>query len=178
VRTHHSTPQQSCEQKSWILPRCLIIPECRAAEAGMLPHYIMVMSGPRWCKWRAGDSIILYLEFPMEKTSGNFLQSHVSTLARCLVWRLWTQWTKVSSHASFCFQEISSIYSALGSLCMCDSWSFVLVCLTLDIFFYLFTCAYIVWAISPPSCLHPLPPPLLPGRTCSTLISNFVEEIT
>jgi hypothetical protein len=45
---------------------------------------------------------------------------------------------------------------------------------------HLFTCAFIVWAISPPYPLpHPLPPPpSLPGRTCSALISNFVEEKT
>jgi hypothetical protein len=45
---------------------------------------------------------------------------------------------------------------------------------------YLFTCAYMVWAISLP-CPHPLlllPTPSLPGRTCSALFSNFVEENT
>jgi hypothetical protein len=50
----------------------------------------------------------------------------------------------------------------------------------LDFFFtiHLFTCAYIVWVISP-SSLHPLPlpPPLsLSGRTCSALFSSSVEE--
>jgi hypothetical protein len=52
-----------------------------------------------------------------------------------------------------------------------------------DLFFliiYLFTCAYIVWVISPPFSLpYPLPPsPSFSGRTCSALISNFVEEKT
>jgi hypothetical protein len=48
-------------------------------------------------------------------------------------------------------------------------------------YYYLFTCAYIVWVISP---LCPLPPtfypraPSFPGRTCSALISNFAEEKT
>jgi hypothetical protein len=45
-------------------------------------------------------------------------------------------------------------------------------------FIHLFPCAYIVWAISP---LYPpsIPQsPSLPGRTCSALISNFVEEKT
>jgi hypothetical protein len=47
-------------------------------------------------------------------------------------------------------------------------------------FIHLFTCAYIVWVISPPIlCPLPLPPhSSLPGRTCSALISNFVEEKT
>jgi hypothetical protein len=46
-------------------------------------------------------------------------------------------------------------------------------------FIHLFTCAYIVWAISPH---YPTPPPsphhpsLLPDRNCSAFISNFVEE--
>jgi hypothetical protein len=46
-------------------------------------------------------------------------------------------------------------------------------------FIHLFICAYIVWAISSP-CPLPLPPytPSLPGRTCSALFSNFVEEKT
>jgi hypothetical protein len=46
---------------------------------------------------------------------------------------------------------------------------------------HLFTCAYIVWAISPPYILTSPslpPPPSLPGRTCSALLSNFVEEKT
>jgi hypothetical protein len=46
-------------------------------------------------------------------------------------------------------------------------------------FIHLFTCAYIVWVISPLFPLPPFSPPLfpsLPGRTCSALISNFVEE--
>jgi hypothetical protein len=45
---------------------------------------------------------------------------------------------------------------------------------------HLFTCACIVWVISPPCPPHPPfpPPPLLAGRTCSALISNFVEEKT
>jgi hypothetical protein len=56
-----------------------------------------------------------------------------------------------------------------------------LPCGILLFFIHLFTCAHIVWAISPP--YHPLPPyppptPSLPGRTCSALISNFVEEKT
>jgi hypothetical protein len=38
---------------------------------------------------------------------------------------------------------------------------------------HLFTCAYIVWSFLP------LPPqPSLPGRSCSALITNFVEEKT
>jgi hypothetical protein len=45
----------------------------------------------------------------------------------------------------------------------------------LNFFTHLFICAYIVWAISPPC---PIPPPSLPGRTCSALFSNFVEEKT
>jgi hypothetical protein len=48
-------------------------------------------------------------------------------------------------------------------------------------FFHLFTCAYIVWVISSPCSLPPPSSPdfpLLPGRTCSALISNFVEEKT
>jgi hypothetical protein len=44
---------------------------------------------------------------------------------------------------------------------------------------HLFTCVYIVWVISP-HCSPALPshpfPTSLPGRTCSALISNFVEE--
>jgi hypothetical protein len=45
---------------------------------------------------------------------------------------------------------------------------------------HLFTCAYIVWVISPPCP----PPPLLPlpssvsGRSHSALITDFVEEKT
>jgi hypothetical protein len=49
------------------------------------------------------------------------------------------------------------------------------------IVYSLLICIYIVWAISlAPLChlLLPLPTPLLPGRTCSTLLSNFVEEKT
>jgi hypothetical protein len=50
-----------------------------------------------------------------------------------------------------------------------------------NIFIHLFTCAYIFWT-SPSPCPLPSPypphPPLLPGRTCSALISNFVEEKT
>jgi hypothetical protein len=46
---------------------------------------------------------------------------------------------------------------------------------------HLFTCAYIVCVIFP-SCPPPTPcsshHPSLPGRTCSALISNFVEEKT
>jgi hypothetical protein len=43
---------------------------------------------------------------------------------------------------------------------------------------HLVICAYIVCAISPPTSRSlPLPPTsLLPGRNCSTLISNIVEE--
>jgi hypothetical protein len=46
-------------------------------------------------------------------------------------------------------------------------------------FIHLFTCAYTVWVIFP-SC-PPLPPflclpPSVPGRSCSALITNFVEE--
>jgi hypothetical protein len=50
-------------------------------------------------------------------------------------------------------------------------------------FFHLFICAYNVWVISPPyplpSPFSPFPFPLtpsLPGRNCSALICNFVEE--
>jgi hypothetical protein len=45
-------------------------------------------------------------------------------------------------------------------------------------FIHLFICAYIVWAISPPiPCpLHLAPTLSLPGRICSDLFSNFVEE--
>jgi hypothetical protein len=42
---------------------------------------------------------------------------------------------------------------------------------------HLFTCAYIGSFLPPASLLHPLPHQL-PGRTCFTLISNFVEEKT
>jgi hypothetical protein len=50
-------------------------------------------------------------------------------------------------------------------------------------FIHLFTCAYIVWVNSPPNPPTPVPtlfphPPSLPGKTCSALISNFVEEKT
>jgi hypothetical protein len=41
---------------------------------------------------------------------------------------------------------------------------------------HLFTCAYIIWVISPPCPLPPTFSPSLPGRTCSALFSNFVEE--
>jgi hypothetical protein len=54
-------------------------------------------------------------------------------------------------------------------------------CTRLFLFIHLFICAYIVWATSLP-CAPPLPSslplPSLPGRTCSTLFSNFVEEKT
>jgi hypothetical protein len=43
---------------------------------------------------------------------------------------------------------------------------------------HLFTCAYIIWVVSP-SCphLHLLPSPAsLPGRTCSVLFSSSLEE--
>jgi hypothetical protein len=48
---------------------------------------------------------------------------------------------------------------------------------------HLFTCAYIVWAISPPFPLPPSPtffplPPLVSGRSCSAFTTNFVEEKT
>jgi hypothetical protein len=54
------------------------------------------------------------------------------------------------------------------------------------IVFHLFIFAYIFETISPPhtpcpfSSPHsfPLPHPTLPGRTCSALSSNFVEEKT
>jgi hypothetical protein len=47
-------------------------------------------------------------------------------------------------------------------------------------FMHLFTFAYIVWAISPSCPLSPsfLPASSLPGRACSDLLSNFVEEKT
>jgi hypothetical protein len=49
---------------------------------------------------------------------------------------------------------------------------------TLFFIIRLFTCAYIVWVISPSyPCTHPLPRShSLPGRTCSTLFSSSVEE--
>jgi hypothetical protein len=46
-------------------------------------------------------------------------------------------------------------------------------------FAHLFICAYIVWAISPPTSHtfpSPLRLPLLSGRICSTVISNFDGE--
>jgi hypothetical protein len=50
---------------------------------------------------------------------------------------------------------------------------------------FLFIYSYVhtqtmVWVISPPAHTPSLSPPhpLLPGRTCSALISNFVEEKT
>jgi hypothetical protein len=46
---------------------------------------------------------------------------------------------------------------------------------------HLFTCAYIVWVISPPCPLLPPFPPLSPsvsGRSHSALITDFVEEKT
>jgi hypothetical protein len=54
--------------------------------------------------------------------------------------------------------------------------------LSLNDFFvvYLFTCAYIVWVISPP-CLLPHLPPLpssVSGGSCSALIADFVEKRT
>jgi hypothetical protein len=47
---------------------------------------------------------------------------------------------------------------------------------TVLFFIHLFICAYIVWAISPPYLSLSLPPASLPGRICSVLISNFIEE--
>jgi hypothetical protein len=42
---------------------------------------------------------------------------------------------------------------------------------------HLFTCAYIVWVISPPCpLLPPFPPSSVSGRSCSALIIDFVEE--
>jgi hypothetical protein len=41
------------------------------------------------------------------------------------------------------------------------------------VFIHLLICVYIVWTISPISPPHF---PSLPGRTCSALFSNFVEE--
>jgi hypothetical protein len=44
---------------------------------------------------------------------------------------------------------------------------------------HLFTCAYIVWVISPPCPLLPPFPPLSPsvsGRSHSALITDFVEK--
>jgi hypothetical protein len=63
---------------------------------------------------------------------------------------------------------------------MCRNTRFVsnLIILIL-IIIHLFTCVYIVWVIAPP--YRPPPPsprPTLPGRTCSALISNFIEEKT
>jgi hypothetical protein len=48
------------------------------------------------------------------------------------------------------------------------------------LFIHLFICTYIVWATSPhfsPPFYFPQPT-LLPGRTCSALFSNTVEEKT
>jgi hypothetical protein len=48
-------------------------------------------------------------------------------------------------------------------------------------FIHLFTCAYIVWAISSPyPSLPPSPPqlPSLPSRICSALIYDFVDQKT
>jgi hypothetical protein len=47
-------------------------------------------------------------------------------------------------------------------------------------FVHLFTCAYIVWVISPPCPPPPLfpLPPSVSGRSRSALISDFVEEKT
>jgi hypothetical protein len=60
-----------------------------------------------------------------------------------------------------------------------SEFSFLVLFFVVDA--YLFTCADTVWVISP-LCPPSLPfPPLLPsfpGRTCSALISNFVEEKT
>jgi hypothetical protein len=42
-------------------------------------------------------------------------------------------------------------------------------------FVHLFTCAYIVWVISPP-CPSPPPPPLpssVSGRSCSALVTDL-----
>jgi hypothetical protein len=51
-----------------------------------------------------------------------------------------------------------------------DHWFFFFLFL---FFVHLFTCAYIVWVISP-RCL----PPSVSGRSCSALITDFVEEKT
>jgi hypothetical protein len=50
--------------------------------------------------------------------------------------------------------------------------------LSLFFFIHLFICAKIICAISPPDPnTLPLPSiPFIPGRTCSALFSNFVEE--
>jgi hypothetical protein len=50
----------------------------------------------------------------------------------------------------------------------------------LKFFIHLLACAFIVWVVSPLGP-HPLLlplPPLLLGKTCSALFSNFVEEKT
>jgi hypothetical protein len=41
-------------------------------------------------------------------------------------------------------------------------------------FIHLFTCAYIVWVISPPTLSLLLPS--VPGRSCSAFVTSFVEE--
>jgi hypothetical protein len=56
------------------------------------------------------------------------------------------------------------------------------VILRLD-FFYLFIYSYVHTLFEPflppaPCSLPVPPPPLLPGRSCSALFSNFVEEKT
>jgi hypothetical protein len=63
------------------------------------------------------------------------------------------------------FQKLT-LFSESGSP---DSIYFIYLFFT-----HLFACEYIVRVISPPA-LHPHPPPpSLPGRNCSSLISNFV----
>jgi hypothetical protein len=59
------------------------------------------------------------------------------------------------------------------------------MCLTIVLFFFIFfvvhffTCAYIVWVIPPPCPPPPpSPPPSVSGRSCSALITDFVEEKT
>jgi hypothetical protein len=47
-------------------------------------------------------------------------------------------------------------------------------------FIHIFICAYIVGPFLPPALVPSLscPYPLLPGRTCAALFSNFVQEKT
>jgi hypothetical protein len=56
---------------------------------------------------------------------------------------------------------------------MCQSFFFLNG--TVPFIYFVLTCIYIVWAMFP--LLLPMPPSF-PGKTCSTLFSDFVEEKT